>query len=74
MNVNWNGYIYYKHIFLWNLIDNMYHKGDISKMSVPDVYSLLEIQKRTSRYHGNAYGSLNRKLDRLRNLIHHFKI
>ena len=47
--------------FPLEFIDSMYHKSIIFKMPDPDVYSLLEIQKGTFRYHGNAYGSLKRK-------------
>ena len=32
--------------------DNIYHKGNISKMPDFDVFSLLEIRKRKSRSHG----------------------
>ena len=32
--------------------DNIYHEGNISKMSDFDVFSLLEIRKRKSRSHG----------------------
>ena len=32
--------------------DNIYHEGNISKMPDFDVFSLLEIRKRTSRSHG----------------------
>ena len=34
------------------LNDNIYHKGNISKMPDFDVFSLLEMRKRKSRSHG----------------------
>ena len=34
--------------------DNIYHEGKLSKMPAFDVFSLLEIRKRTARSHGNC--------------------
>ena len=44
------------------LIDNIYHEGNISKMQDFDAFSLLDIKKRNKRSHGKRKnGNLKRK-------------
>ena len=54
MNLNLNGLNVYKPLFHLDLMDNIYHEGNISKMRDFDAFSLLDIKKRNKRSHGKC--------------------
>ena len=62
MNLNLNGLNVYKPLFSLGFNDNIYHEGNISKMSDSDAFALLDITKRNKRSHGKRKnGNFKRK-------------